>query len=70
MATLYYRCDGTVSTVGNGVNQGFKCSTGWIQVDEPIYSTITQQQGDALLGALFLLGVVIVVFRALGRIGF
>lgn len=66
--TIYYRCDGTVSTVGNGANQGSKCSTGWVQVDEPIYTTITVDQGRELFLALAALMVTIAVYRALGRI--
>lgn len=69
MAALYYRCDGSVSVVGNGNNQGLKCSTGWLQVDEPVYSTITIEQGRELFLAFAALFVTIAVYRALSRIG-
>lgn len=68
MAITYYRCDGTISLVGNGVNQGSKCSTGWVTVDEPIYSTITVEQGRELFVALAALVVTIAIYRALARI--
>lgn len=66
--TVYYRCDGVVSIVGNGNNQGLKCSTGWVQVDEPVYTTITVEQGRELFVALAALVVTIAIYRALARI--
>lgn len=66
--TVYYRCDGVVSTVGDGANQGQKCSTGWVQVDEPVYTLISQQQAEQLFLAFAALFTTIAVYRALGRI--
>ncbi len=66
--TIYYRCEGVVSVVGNGNNPGSKCSTGWIQVDDPVYTTITVAQGEQLFVAFAGLFVTIAVFRALARI--
>jgi hypothetical protein len=66
--TTYFVCDGVVSTVGNGNNQGLKCSTGWQQAVEPVYTLISQQQGDALIGALLSLAAVYAVFKILFRI--
>jgi len=68
MAT-YHRCDGVVSTVGNGNNQGLKCSTGWVQVDEPVYTLISIEQGRELFLGFAMLFTVIAIYRALGRIG-
>lgn len=71
----YYSCDGVVSVVGNGKNQGLKCSTGWSSVSsvpqtiEFSGDLITLEQGRELLSVLALLVVTIAVFRALGRIG-
>jgi len=64
--TTYYRCDGNVNTSSNNRLQ---CSTGWLQVDEPVYSTISLEQGRELFVAFAALFVVIAVYRALGRIG-
>lgn len=64
--TAYYRCDGTIQTSSNNRLQ---CSSGWVLVDEPIYSTITVEQGRELFLAFAALFVVIAVYRALGRIG-
>lgn len=49
MAT-YYACDGTVSTVGNGTNQGLKCSTGWQTYTPPTAQTV-ELSGELLTGA-------------------
>ncbi len=68
MAT-YYRCDGVVSIVGNGNNQGLKCSTEWVQVDEPVYTLISIEQGRELFLGFAMLFTVIAIYRALGRIG-
>lgn len=72
----YYSCDGSVSVVGNGANQGLKCSTGWQTYTPPATQTntleltgqfVTLEQGRELMAALFLLFAVIAIYRALGR---
>lgn len=50
MATSYYSCDGVVSTVGNGDNQGFKCSTGFQTYTPPSAQTI-EFSGELLTAA-------------------
>ena len=64
----YYRCDGVVSTVGNGTNQGLKCSTGWLQVDEPVYTLISYEQGTELANGFVFLICTILVFKLLMKI--
>lgn len=66
--TTYYVCSGVVSIVGNGANEGLKCSTGWTQAVEPVFSTITVEQGRELFLALAALVVTIAIYRALARI--
>lgn len=71
MAT-YYTCDGSVTTVGNGTNQGLKCSTGWQtsaqQTLELTGEFITLDQSRELFTALIGLLVTVAVYRALARI--
>lgn len=73
MATVYYVCDGVVSTVGKGTNQGLKCSTGWNQTQQQTNileltgDFITLEQGRELFLALAMLFTVIAIYRALGR---
>lgn len=76
MATSYYSCDGSVTTVGSGVNQGLQCSTGWQTYTPPETQTntleltgefVTLEQGRELMAVLFLLFAVIAVYRGLGR---
>ena len=61
MAT-YYRCDGTVSNalVPNSAKQ---CSTGWVQVDEPVYTLISQTQAGDLIIAVVLLVALWATFK-------
>jgi hypothetical protein len=51
--TIYYACDGTISTVGNGSNQGFKCSTGFYTYTPPTAQTAqtVQFSGELLTAA-------------------
>lgn len=51
MATSYYSCDGTISTVGNGTNQGLKCSTGWQSYTPPTNEPQTVELSGELLTA-------------------
>ena len=73
----YYSCDGSVSVVGNGNNQGLKCSTGWQTYTPPTTQTntleltgqfITYEQGQALMSGLILLFMTILVFKKLATI--
>lgn len=66
--TVYYRCDGTVSTVGNGVNQGQKCSSGWVQVDEPVYTFISYDGASGLISALLTIAAIYAVFKCLYKV--
>ena len=66
--TTYYVCSGVVSIVGNGNNEGLKCSTGWTQAVEPVYTLISQQQAEQLIGALLSLAAVYAIFKILYRI--
>ncbi len=61
MAT-YYRCDGTVS---NALlpNTAKQCSTGWVQVDEPVYTLMSQTQASDLIIAIVLLIFLWAVFK-------
>lgn len=61
--TIYYRCDGVVSIVGNGNNQGSKCSTGWLTVDEPVYQLATREQAGELIFAILSLILLWAVFK-------
>lgn len=65
--TTYYVCSGVVSIVGNGTNEGLKCSTGWTQAVEPVYTLISQQQAESLIAALLTLAAVYAVFKILYR---
>lgn len=65
--TTYYVCDGVVSIVGNGANQGLKCSTAWTQAVEPVYTLISQQQAESLFSVLLTLAAVYAVFKILFR---
>lgn len=53
MATSYYSCDGVVSTVGKGNNQGSKCSTGFQTYTPPTAPTAqtVQFSGELLTAA-------------------
>ena len=64
----YLRCDGTVSDaiLPSSAKQ---CSSGWVQVDEPVYTLISIEQGRELFLAFAMLFTVIAIYRALGRIG-
>lgn len=66
--TTNYSCDGVVSTVGNGVNQGLKCSTNWTQAIEPVYTLISQQQAEALISAVLSIVAIYAIFKILYRI--
>ena len=70
MATSYYACDGSVSVVGNGTNQGLKCSTGWQsytppapQNDELSGELLTAANTSQLLAAVMLLVALWAVFK-------
>jgi len=65
MAALYYRCDGNVQTFSNNRLQ---CSTGWLQVDEPVYTLISYEQGTELAnGFVYLIGTIL-VFKLLMKL--
>lgn len=66
--TTYYVCSGVVSIVGNGNNEGLKCSTGWTQAVEPVYTLISQQQAELFIGALLTLAATYAVFKILYRV--
>lgn len=63
--TTYYTCTGVVSIVGTGNNQGLKCSTGWTQAVEPVYTLISQQQAESLISAILSVIAIYVIFRLL-----
>ena len=58
----YYRCDGTVS---NAIlpSSAKQCSSGWVQVDEPFYTLISQTQASDLIIAIVLLIFLWAVFK-------
>lgn len=58
----YFKCEGTVSDVGGGA---YQCSTGWLAVDEPTYTLVTQEQATDLIVALVLLWGLVKVFGLL-----
>lgn len=59
-STNYYRCDGQVSSLPDN---GLQCSTGWINVDEPVYTLISQEQTSDLIGVILLLIATWAVFK-------
>lgn len=63
----YYRCDGTVSDalVPNTARQ---CSTGWVQVDEPVYTLISYEQASGLISSLLAIAALYAVFKILYRV--
>lgn len=72
MATSYYSCDGSITTVGNGNNTGLKCSTGWQTYTPPTNTPqtvqlsgelLTASDTTALLGAIMLLVALWAMFK-------
>lgn len=61
----FYRCDGVIGTTPQS---GMSCSTGWVQVSEPVFTLVSEQQAQELAVALFALFGVIGVYKVLGRI--
>lgn len=63
----YYRCDGAVSDalVPNTARQ---CSTGWVQVDEPVYTLISYEQASGLISSLLTIAALYAVFKILYRV--
>lgn len=47
----YYRCDGVVTSIAGGL----RCSTGWLQVDEPTFTLVTREQATDLIVAVVML---------------
>lgn len=60
--TSYYRCDSVVSDDGSG---GLQCSSGWLLVDEPVYSLVSQEQASDLIIAVILLWALLKVYNFL-----
>lgn len=60
--TTYYRCDGTIS---NAIvpSTAKQCSTGWLVVDEPVYTLVSPEQAHDLIGAIILLIFLWAVFK-------
>lgn len=72
--TVYYTCDGSVTTVGNGANTGLKCSTGW-QTSTTQNATleltgelITYEQASGLISALLTIAAIYAVFKIMYRL--
>lgn len=70
MATSYYACDGTTTTVGTGNNTGLKCSTGWQTYTPPSTQTVefsgellTAADTTALLAAIMILVALWATFK-------
>lgn len=68
--TIYYACDGNVSTVGKGANQGFQCSTGFQTYTPPTSQTVefsgellTAADTSQLLAAVMLLVALWATFK-------
>lgn len=51
MATSYYSCDGSITTVGNGNDTGLKCSTGWQTYTPPTNQSLQAELSGELLTA-------------------
>jgi hypothetical protein len=58
----YLRCDGTVSDALI-LNTAKQCSTGWVQVDEPVYTLMSQTQASDLIIAVVLLVALWATFK-------
>lgn len=60
--TSYYRCDGSIVDDGYG---GLQCSSGWLVVDEPVYSLMSQEQASDLIIAVVMLWALVKVYNVL-----
>jgi len=58
----YLRCDGTVSNALLS-NTAKQCSSGWVQVDEPVYTLMSQTQASDLIIAVVLLVALWATFK-------
>lgn len=61
--TTYYRCDGSIVTINDGIQSGLTCSTGWVTVDEPVYQLATREQAGELIFAILSLILLWAVFK-------
>lgn len=61
--TTYYRCDGSIVTINDGIQSGLTCSTGWVTVDEPVYQLATQEQASDFIIAIISLIALWAVFK-------
>lgn len=64
---LYFKCDGSSSTSPVDPS-ALQCSTGFVQVDEPVYTLVTREQADALIVACLGFWAVFFVIRELARL--
>lgn len=52
--TAFYECAGSVAPSAAD-SSALSCSTGWLQVTEPVFNLVTGEQASALIVAVILL---------------
>lgn len=67
MTAFYFKCDGSASASLIDPS-ALLCSTGFVQVDEPVYTLVTREQADALILAAMGFWAVCFVIRELCRL--
>lgn len=58
----YVKCEGIIT---DAIDGALTCSTGWLVVDEPTFTLVTQEQAGDLIVAIALLWGLIMVFKLL-----
>lgn len=58
----YVKCEGIITDANAGA---LECSTGWLVVDEPTFTLVTQEQAGDLIVAIALLWGLGMVFKLL-----
>lgn len=58
----YFKCDGSAIDLGSNA---YQCSAGWLLVDEPTFTLVSQEQASDLIVAVILLWGLVRLFGLL-----
>lgn len=62
----YWRCDGVLAEHSKDVGF-YQCSTGWVSVDEPVYTLLSAEQTGQLLIAILSIWAVWFIFQQIQK---